>query len=87
METSPEQSILESQKSNTELDTFAVKQQAQIELMEAYGGDEMAGKWIDAYSARLNELINSTEFNFIERLANKDTHNEALLEIREKLYH
>lgn len=66
---------------------FEVKQQAQMELIQTAGGEDFAGTWIDANARRFNELINDPQFNFIERLANEDTHNEALAEIQGKLYH
>lgn len=59
---------------------------AQIELMRAYGEDR-SGTWIDAYARRFRELVEDPERNLIERLASTQTHNEALAEIKKKLYH
>lgn len=66
---------------------FEIKQRAQMELIQIAGGEDFAGTWIDANAGRFNELINNPQFNFIERLANEDTHKEALAEIQGKLYH
>jgi len=70
-----------------EQNKFEIMQGAQMELIQRAGGDDMAGTWIDANAARFREVINDPQFNFIERLANEDTHEEALIEINKKLYH
>lgn len=66
---------------------FETKQRAQIELIQKAGGDDVAGAWIDANGRRFDELMNDPEYNFIERLANEETHADALKEIDSKLYH
>lgn len=59
---------------------------AQMELMREYGA-ERSGVWIDAYARRFRELIEDSTLNLEERLANKETHAEAIEEIKKKLYH
>lgn len=66
---------------------FEVKQQAQMELIQMAGGDDIAGTWIDANAKRFNELINDPQYNFYKLLSDKETHDEALLKIKNKLYH
>ncbi len=72
---------------NPEQNKFEIIQSAQMELISRAGGDDFAGTWIDANSARFRELIEDPRNNFIERLANDDTREEALAEIQSKLYH
>ena len=60
---------------------------AQKELIEAYGGDDRAGVWIDAYAWRFREMIEDSTLDLVERLGNKNTHNDAIAEIKQKLYH
>lgn len=72
---------------NPENHRFEIKQKAQMELIQMAGGDDFAGAWIDANAKRFDELMNDARFNFIERLANEDTHAEALKEIQSKFYH
>ena len=72
---------------NPEEYKFEIKQKAQMELIQMAGGDDVAGTWIDAQGRRFDELMNDPNFNFIERLANEDTHQEAIAEIQSKLYH
>lgn len=67
--------------------TFEIKQKAQIELIQKAGGDDFAGTWIDANGRRFEELVSDPRYNFIDRLADEDTHAEALAEIDSKLYH
>lgn len=66
---------------------FEIKQKTQIELIQKAGGDDVAGVWIDANGKRFDELMNDSEYNFIERLANEETHAETLKEIDSNLYH
>lgn len=66
---------------------FEVKQKAQMELIQMAGGDDFAGTWIDANAKRFDELMNDPEFDFINRLANEETHAETLKEIQSKFYH
>ncbi len=84
---SPSKEITDEKKVDLGESSFEVKQNSQEELMLMVGGDTVALDWINSNAKRFDELINDPKFNFIERLANKDTHNEALLEIRGKLYH
>lgn len=70
-----------------EQNTFEVVQGAQMELIARAGGDDFAGTWIDANSARFRELMSDPQNNFIERLADEKTREEALNEIQGKLYH
>lgn len=74
-------------RGNSEQHKFAVKQQTQIELIDAFGGDDMAGTWIDAYSRQFEEMINNPGLDLIHRLEKKETHAETLEEIKSKLYH
>ncbi len=66
---------------------FEVKNLAQIEIIEAYGGDDRAGTWIDAYAPRFNELMNDAELGLLHRLGDKEAHDGAIEEIKQKLYH
>lgn len=70
-----------------EQNTFEVVQGAQMELIARAGGDDFAGTWIDANSARFRELMDDPQNNFIERLADEKTRESALNEIQGKLYH
>lgn len=70
-----------------EQNKFEIKQAAQMELIQMAGGDDIAGTWIDANGRRFDELMNDPQYNFTERLANENTREEALNEIRTKLYH
>lgn len=85
--------ILEKNISNTEnlIDSeqnrFEIIQTAQMELIQRAGGDDFAGAWIAANSARFREIIDDPQNNLIERLVNDKTREEALEEIQEKLYH
>ncbi|MBI5401120.1 MAG: hypothetical protein HZB12_03350 [Candidatus Yonathbacteria bacterium] len=72
---------------NPEQNSFEVVQGAQMELIRRAGGDEFAGTWIDANSARFRELIDDPNNNFVERLVNENTREDALNEIQTKLYH
>lgn len=63
-----------------------VTNDAQMELIRAYGEDR-SGIWIDAYARRFRELIEDTELQLEKRLADKETHNEAIEEVKKKLYH
>ncbi len=72
---------------NSEQNRFEVIQGAQMELIRRAGGDDFAGTWIDANSARFRELIEDPQFNYVERLAKEGTREEALTEIQGKLYH
>lgn len=72
---------------NPEQNRFEIIQGAQIELIQRAGGDDFAGTWIDANSARFREIIENPQNNFIERLANEKTREQALEEIQGKLYH
>jgi len=66
---------------------FEVKQRAQMEIMMAEGGKLIAADWIEANAARFEELMKEENANFIERLANPDTHDAAIEEIKKILYH
>lgn len=66
---------------------FEIIQGAQMELIQRAGGDDFAGTWIDANSARFREIIENPKNNLIEKLANNKTREEALEEIQGKLYH
>lgn len=70
-----------------EQNTFEIIQGAQMELIERAGGDDFAGTWIDANSARFRELMDDPQNHFIERLADEKTRESALEEIQGKLYH
>ncbi len=70
-----------------EQNTFEVVHGAQMELIARAGGDDFAGTWIDANNARFRELMSDPQNNFIERLADEKTREEALNEIQGKLYH
>jgi len=72
---------------NPEQNRFEIIQSAQMDLIQRAGGDDFAGTWIDANSVRFRELIDDPKNNFIERLADDNTREEALNEIQEKLYH
>lgn len=72
---------------NPEQNRFEIIQGAQMELIERAGGNDFAGTWIDANSARFREIIDDPKNNFIERLANEETREGALNEIQTKLYH
>lgn len=63
-----------------------VTNKAQMELMMAFG-EEKTGVWIDAYSRRFRELIDEEGSDLFDRLADSETHNEAIEEIKRKLYH
>lgn len=70
-----------------EQNSFEIIQSAQMKLIQRAGGDDFAGTWIDANSARFREIIEDPQNNLIERLANDKTRDEALEEIQAKLYH
>ncbi|MGB2580573.1 MAG: hypothetical protein WBC83_02665 [Minisyncoccia bacterium] len=72
---------------NPEQNKFEIIQGAQMELIERAGGEDFAGMWINANSARFRELMEDPQNNLIERLANDKTREEALEEIQGKLYH
>ncbi len=72
---------------NPEQNRFEIIQSAQMELIRRAGGDDFAGTWIDSNSARFRALMDDQQYNFIERLANSNTREEALTEIKSKLYH
>ena len=72
---------------STDQNKFEIIQGAQMELIERAGGDDFAGTWIDANSARFREIMNDPQNNLIERLADQKTRREALDEIQGKLYH
>lgn len=74
-------------RTNSDEYRFEIKQKAQIELIQMAGGDDFAGTWIDANGRRFEELMNDQEFDFINRLANKETRTETLKEIQSKFYH
>lgn len=63
-----------------------VTNKAQIELMMAFGEDK-SGVWIDAYSRRFRELIDEPGSDLFDRLADGETHADAIEEIKKKLYH
>lgn len=63
-----------------------VTNKAQIELMMAFG-KEKTGVWIDAYSRRFRELIDEQGSDLFDRLADSETHDDAIKEIKGKLYH
>lgn len=63
-----------------------VTNKAQMELMMAFG-EEKTGVWIDAYSRRFRELIDEQGSDLFDRLADEETHTEAVEEIKRKLYH
>lgn len=63
-----------------------VTNKAQIELMMAFG-EEKTGVWIDAYARRFRELIDEEGSSLLDRLANSETHDDAIKEIKEMLYH
>ncbi|KKT82233.1 MAG: hypothetical protein A2V96_01430 [Candidatus Yonathbacteria bacterium RBG_16_43_6] len=63
-----------------------VTNKAQIELMMAFGEDK-SGVWIDAYSRRFRELIDEEGSVLFNRLADSETHNDAIEEVKRKLYH
>ena len=56
-----------------------VTNKAQIELMMAFGED--------AYSRRFRELIDEEGSVLFNRLADSETHNDAIEEVKRKLYH
>ena len=72
---------------NPEEHSVEVANIAQMEIIEAYGGDERAGTWIDAYAWRFRELMNDSSLNLVERLGDTGTHADAIEEIKQKLYH
>jgi hypothetical protein len=63
-----------------------VTNKAQIELMMAFGEDK-SGVWIDAYSRRFRELIDEQGSDLFDRLADSETHADAIEEVKRKLYH
>lgn len=70
---------------NPEQFRFGTIQAAEIELIERAGGEEIAGTWIDVNSAAFRQLIDDTRFDYIKRLGDEGTHDEALVEIEGKL--
>jgi hypothetical protein len=65
---------------------FNIKQDAQLELIIEFGGEEKAGTWIDAYSQQFEELLSRADLDLISRLDDKETRKDALELIRTKLY-
>ena len=68
---------------------FEAKQFAQIEIMSNMGlstEQEMAD-WIQANGSRVDKLVRDAEFHFIERFNEPATHEAALEELKQKLYH
>lgn len=65
---------------------FSIKQQAQLDLIEQYGGADKAGVWIDAYSRQFEELLNDTRYDLIDRLSDPETYPDALEDIKNILY-
>ena len=65
---------------------LTITNNAQMELIRTYGEDR-SGIWIDAYARRFRELMNESESDLFNRLADEDTHGEAIEEIKRKLYH
>lgn len=63
---------------------FAVKQMAQIKLMEKYGA-ERSGTWIDAYGNDFDKLIEDPNLNLVEELEKNEA--DALNKIESILYH
>lgn len=72
---------------NPEQYSFKVRQDAQMELISAFGGDDRAGVWIDAYARRFDEIVSDPALNLIERLGDKEAHDAAMEELKAKLYH
>jgi hypothetical protein len=66
---------------------FKTKQQVQIALMRMAGGTGNALDWIAANAERLKEILENPEGNFMARLESPATHDEALEEIKRRLYH
>lgn len=71
------------EKFNPEEHKFAVKQMAQIKLMEKYGMDR-SGTWIDAYGGVFDKLIEDPNLNIVDELEKNET--EALAKIEGILY-
>lgn len=69
---------------NPEKHKFAIKQKAQIKLMEKYG-TERAGTWLDAYENEFNLLIENQSPHLIKELETNEP--EALQKIESILYH
>ncbi len=65
---------------------FEAKQRAQLELMQAFGGEEVAMTWVEQYSARVNELMNDPELNLVARLNDPTQHDIAIEYLKQKLY-
>lgn len=74
-------------RSNPERHHLEVANSTQTELIQAFGGDDRAGIWIDAYARRFRELMDEPELHLEDRLTNSETHAEALEELKKKLYH
>lgn len=74
-------------RANPERHHLEVTNGAQTELIQAFGGDDRAGIWIDAYARRFRELMDDSELHLEDRLADSETHMEALEELKKKLYH
>lgn len=65
-----------------EAQNFKIKQFTEVELIESSGIDE--GQWILLYAVDFNTLCQNQDL--LNRLSKKETHDEALEEIKQKLY-
>lgn len=80
-----ESSMSDAQKEGAqalEARNFKIKQFTEVQLIEAAQMDE--GQWIIQYAAEFNRLCQDQ--NLLNRLGAQETHEEALEEIKQKLY-
>lgn len=68
-------------------DTFTVKQNAQMEIINEEGGGVVALEWIQSNGEKFDALMRDPQHDFIEKLANPDTHDAAIGEIKKMLHH
>ncbi len=68
---------------------FNAKQLAQIEIMSNLGlsNEQQIAEWANANGNRVDKLVRDPDSHLLDRLENSDTHEAALEELKQKLYH
>ncbi|MFA5997104.1 MAG: hypothetical protein WC791_01290 [Candidatus Paceibacterota bacterium] len=76
----------ELQFENPDEKKFDIKMKAQLEVMDGVGDGDTALEWIVTNGERFDNLLNDPQYNFYNLLADEKTHEDAIKEIKNKLY-